>query len=61
MPNEPAECSFKHKIRQTAYPTREVCGVIWAYMGPQEIMAHFDLDGALCGGVTPIIPESFKG
>jgi phthalate 4,5-dioxygenase len=33
-----AECSFKHKIRQTAYPTREVCGVIWAYMGPQEIM-----------------------
>ena len=38
MPNEPAECSFKHKIRQTAYPTREAGGVIWAYMGPQEIM-----------------------
>ena len=38
IPNEPAECSFKHKIRQTAYPTREAGGVIWAYMGPQEIM-----------------------
>ena len=38
MPNEPAECSFKQKIRQTAYPTREAGGVIWAYMGPQEIM-----------------------
>jgi nitrite reductase/ring-hydroxylating ferredoxin subunit len=38
MPNEPPECSFKHKIRQTAYPTREAGGVIWAYTGPQEIM-----------------------
>src|SRR6266508_6961548 len=38
MPNEPAECSFKHKIRQTAYPTREAGGVIWAYMGPQAKM-----------------------
>jgi phenylpropionate dioxygenase-like ring-hydroxylating dioxygenase large terminal subunit len=34
MPNEPAECSFKHKIRQTAYRTREAGGLIWAYMGP---------------------------
>jgi phenylpropionate dioxygenase-like ring-hydroxylating dioxygenase large terminal subunit len=38
MPNEPAECSFKHKIRQTAYPTREAGGVIWAYMGPRASM-----------------------
>jgi phthalate 4,5-dioxygenase oxygenase subunit len=37
MPNEP-ECSFKHKIRQTAYPTREAGGVIWAYLGPQATM-----------------------
>ncbi|HMA81677.1 MAG TPA: Rieske 2Fe-2S domain-containing protein [Candidatus Binatia bacterium] len=38
MPNEPAVCSFKHKIRQPAYPTREVGGVIWAYMGPPATM-----------------------
>jgi phthalate 4,5-dioxygenase oxygenase subunit len=38
MPNEPAECGFKQKIRQTAYPTREAGGVIWAYMGPQARM-----------------------
>ncbi len=38
MPNEPAECNFKHKIHQTAYPTREAGGVIWAYMGPQATM-----------------------
>jgi phthalate 4,5-dioxygenase len=37
MPNEP-ECSFKHKIRQTAYLTREAGGVIWAYLAPQATM-----------------------
>jgi len=43
MPNEPAKCSFKHKIHQNAYPTREAGGVIWAYMGPPE--------------TTPALPE----
>ncbi len=33
MPNEPNEGNFKHKVRQTAYPTREAGGLIWAYMG----------------------------
>ena len=36
--NEPAECSFAHKIRTTAYPTVELGGIIWAYMGPQAKM-----------------------
>jgi phenylpropionate dioxygenase-like ring-hydroxylating dioxygenase large terminal subunit len=34
--NEPAENCFAHKIRTTAYPTVEMGGVIWAYMGPKE-------------------------
>jgi phthalate 4,5-dioxygenase len=38
MPNEPEDCSFKHKIQQIAYPTREAGGVIWAYMGPRASM-----------------------
>jgi phthalate 4,5-dioxygenase oxygenase subunit len=38
MPNEPAECGFKEKIRQTAYPTHEAGGMIWAYMGSQAAM-----------------------
>jgi phthalate 4,5-dioxygenase len=38
MPNEPADGSFKNKIRQTAYRTREAGGVIWAYMGPPATM-----------------------
>src|SRR5215467_8469040 len=33
MMNEPAELHFKDKIRTTAYPTVEVGGIIWAYMG----------------------------
>ena len=34
MPNEPEEYDFKHKVRTAAYPTVELGGVIWAYMGP---------------------------
>jgi phthalate 4,5-dioxygenase len=37
MMNEPDELSFKHKIRTTSYPTVEVGGVVWAYMGPAEL------------------------
>ena len=36
MPNEPAESNFKHKIKATAYQTRERNGIIWVYMGPRD-------------------------
>ncbi|MEK7214953.1 MAG: Rieske 2Fe-2S domain-containing protein, partial [Chloroflexota bacterium] len=36
MPNEPAESNFKSKVRVTAYPCREVNGIVWTYMGPAE-------------------------
>jgi phthalate 4,5-dioxygenase oxygenase subunit len=35
-PPEPPESTFKDRIRHVAYPTREVAGVIWAYMGPVD-------------------------
>ncbi|HEX3992841.1 MAG TPA: Rieske 2Fe-2S domain-containing protein, partial [Acetobacteraceae bacterium] len=38
MMNEPAENDFKHKIHTKAYPTVELGGIIWAYMGPAEKM-----------------------
>lgn len=38
MPNEPAESDFKHKVKATAYPTQERGGIVWAYMGPPELM-----------------------
>jgi phenylpropionate dioxygenase-like ring-hydroxylating dioxygenase large terminal subunit len=34
MPNEPSESDFRHKVRATAYPTRERGGLVWAYLGP---------------------------
>lgn len=36
MMNEPEESDFKHKIRTPAYPTTELGGIIWAYLGPAE-------------------------
>ena len=36
MPNEPSESNFKHKVKVTAYRTRERNGVIWAYLGDRE-------------------------
>jgi phenylpropionate dioxygenase-like ring-hydroxylating dioxygenase large terminal subunit len=36
--NEPEEHQFKHKVHITAYPTVELGGIVWAYMGPPEKM-----------------------
>ena len=36
MMNEPPELSFKDKIFITSYPTLELGGVVWAYLGPAE-------------------------
>jgi|ERR1043166_3458910 phenylpropionate dioxygenase-like ring-hydroxylating dioxygenase large terminal subunit len=35
-PTEPVGSNFKDKIRLRAYPTVEMGGVIWAYMGPGD-------------------------
>jgi phenylpropionate dioxygenase-like ring-hydroxylating dioxygenase large terminal subunit len=37
MMNEPEELHFKNKVRAIAYPTVEVGGIIWAYMGPPAL------------------------
>jgi len=37
MPTEPDERGFKDRIKATAYPTREVAGMVWTYMGPKEL------------------------
>ncbi|QSE93756.1 Rieske 2Fe-2S domain-containing protein [Rhodococcus pseudokoreensis] len=33
MPNEPPESRFKEKIKPIGYPTAEVGGVVWVFMG----------------------------
>lgn len=37
MPNEPAESNFKNKVRITVYPGEAWGGLIWIYMGPQQL------------------------
>ena len=34
--NEPAEHQFGHKVHLAAYPTVELGGIVWAYLGPPE-------------------------
>ncbi|HSB40480.1 MAG TPA: Rieske 2Fe-2S domain-containing protein [Methylomirabilota bacterium] len=36
MMNEPEELSFAQKIRTTAYPTVEMGGLVWAYLGAAD-------------------------
>ena len=36
MPNELPEFDFKEKVQIKAYPTQELGGVIWAYLGAKE-------------------------
>jgi len=36
--NEPAENQFQHKVHIAAYPTVELGGIVWAYLGPPERM-----------------------
>lgn len=38
MMNEPPESKFKDEVKLTAYPTAEMGGVVWAYMGPKDKM-----------------------
>src|SRR4051812_46406288 len=40
-PAEPAGSRFKEKLHQTAYPTHEAAGVVFAYMGPRSLMPLF--------------------
>lgn len=45
MPAEPAQSTFREKLRHTAYPVREMGGMIWAYMGRGQppVLPRFDV------------------
>ena len=40
-PAEPANSTLKEKVRQKAYPCREMAGVVFTYMGPSDKMPLF--------------------
>src|SRR5690349_6670019 len=37
-PNESGARPYEGKLKLTAYPTHEACGVVWAYLGPRDSM-----------------------
>lgn len=45
QPAEPAGSRYKEKIRMTAYPTQEMGGLVFAYMGPEPapLLPLYDL------------------
>src|SRR5207253_1728439 len=45
MPNEPAECTFKDKVRARAYPCRDVNGLYWHRI-TQFIMPFYSMIAA---------------
>ncbi len=40
-PAEPPGSDFRKKIHHKAYPCKEVAGIVFAYMGPKEVMPLF--------------------
>jgi phthalate 4,5-dioxygenase len=42
MPSEPPASGFMHKVRHTAYPTREAGGFVWIYMGSPDHIPPFE-------------------
>jgi len=45
MPAEPVDTPLKDEVRQTAYPTQEAAGLIFAYLGPDPapLLPNYDL------------------
>ncbi|MCA1647181.1 MAG: aromatic ring-hydroxylating dioxygenase subunit alpha [Chloroflexi bacterium] len=45
QPAEPADSTFKDRIRIPAYPVQELGGLIWAYLGPEPVplLPRFDV------------------
>ena len=51
MPNEPPSSRFKEHVQITSYPGVERGGIIWAYMGPPELMPALpELEWAIVPG-----------
>ena len=44
QPQEPAESTFKEKVRQPAYAVREAGGLVYAYIGPDPVPEFPRLD-----------------
>jgi 5,5'-dehydrodivanillate O-demethylase oxygenase subunit len=45
QPGEPADSTFKHRVRATAYRAEEMGGLIWGYLGPEPapLLPRYDV------------------
>jgi 5,5'-dehydrodivanillate O-demethylase len=50
QPNEPAESTFKDKVRTSGYPVEELGGLLWSYLGPQPAPLLPRYDGLVAEG-----------
>jgi phthalate 4,5-dioxygenase len=41
IPSEPTDGKFRQSIKLKSYPTKEVSGIVWTYMGPEESQPAF--------------------
>jgi phthalate 4,5-dioxygenase oxygenase subunit len=41
MPAEPDDSGYRSRVKAVAYPTHEAGGIIWTYMGPEELQPEF--------------------
>ena len=48
QPGEPPESTSKDRVRQPWYPAREFGGLVFAYMGPIDLMPEFPIYDILC-------------
>jgi phthalate 4,5-dioxygenase oxygenase subunit len=57
MPAEPRDRDFKKKLRHTAYPCKEIAGIIFTYMGPAEkqpLLPRYEWAGLVSEQVCPV-------
>jgi phenylpropionate dioxygenase-like ring-hydroxylating dioxygenase large terminal subunit len=57
-PGEPASSNIRHSICQPAYPTREIKGLVFAYMGPPDEIPEFPYLDAIDLPDHELIPYS---
>lgn len=41
MPAEPVDSDYKTRVKAVAYPTVEAAGIVWAYLGPEDLRPEF--------------------
>ena len=61
MPSEPAESTFKEKVRARAYPCVERNGFVWTYMGPRAVPPPLpDIEPNLIAGEDVVVQKVLR-